>query len=127
MEDKNYNLENSTPMNDVPTQEEVLTKKPDYDKVSTPTPQSFDKDCKSESLDDDDNPPTDDLQQRAQIITLENTSDSKFNYNNNYYRFECEQPDQVRNKGMNKYQKMSLVLYIILILLVAGDIILEVF
>ena len=43
MEDKNYNLEYSTPINDVPTHEEVLTKKPDYDKVSTPTPQTSDK------------------------------------------------------------------------------------
>ena len=67
MEDKNYNREYSTPINDVPTHEEVLTKKHDYDKVSTPTSQTYDKGCKSQSLDDD-TPPTDDLQQGNQIF-----------------------------------------------------------
>ena len=126
MEDNNYNLEYSTPMNDIPTHEEVLTKKPDYDKVSTPTPQTFDKGCQSQSVDDD-NPSTDNLQQGNQTIPLKNILDSESDNNNNYHRFECEQPVQVRNKGMNKKQKISLVLFIILILLVVGDIITEVY
>ena len=126
MEDNNYNLEYSTPMNDIPTHEEVLTKKPDYDKVSTPTPQTFDKGCQSQSVDDD-NPSTDNLQQGNQTIPLKNILDSESDNNNNYHRFEYEQPVQVRNKGMNKKQKISLVLFIILILLVVGDIITEVY
>ena len=126
MEDNNYNLEYSTPMNDIPTHEEVLTKKPDYDKVSTPTPQTFDKGCQSQSVDDD-NPSTDNLQQGNQTIPLKNILDSESDNNNNYHQFECEQPVQVRNKGMNKKQKISLVLFIILILLVVGDIITEVY
>ena len=113
-------------MNDIPTHEEILTKKPDYDKVSTPTPQTYDEDCQSQSLDDN-NPLTDNLQQGNQTIPLENTSDSKLNYNNNYHQFECEQPVQVRNKGMNKYQKISLALFILIYLIVIGDIILEVY
>ena len=71
-----YNLENSTPMIDVPTHEEVLTKKPDYDKVSTPTPQIFDEDCQSKSLDKD-NTPSDNLQQGIQTITSKDPSNFK--------------------------------------------------
>ena len=72
----NYNLENSTPMIDVPTHEEVLTKKPDYDEVSTPTPQTFDEDCQSKSLDKD-NTPSDNLQQGIQKITSKDPSNFK--------------------------------------------------
>ena len=120
MEDNNYNLEYSTPINDVPTHEEVLTKKPDYDKVSTPTPQTFDKGCQSKSLDDDN------LQQGNQTIPSKNPSNFKSYYNNNYHQFECEQPVRKRNnnvKVMEKRHKIALVLYIIIILFVGADII----
>ena len=107
-------------MNDVPTQEEVLTKKPDYDKVSTPTPQTSDKGCQSHSLNDDKSP-TEDLQQRKQII-LEDTSNLESNNNYNY-QLELEQPVQEKKKRLNKYEILALVLLILLILLVVGDII----
>ena len=97
MEDNNYNLEYSTPINDVPTHEEVLTKKPYYDKISTPTPQTFDKGCQSKSLDDDDvNTPSDNLQQGNQTNTSKNPSNFKSYNNYNYHRFECEQ--RIRSK-----------------------------
>ena len=96
MQDNNYNLEYSTPMNDVPTDEEVLTKKPDYDKILTPTPQTFDKGCQSKSLDDY-NPPSDNLLQGYQTIPSKNLLDSKTD-NNNYHRFVCEIPPQERDE-----------------------------
>ena len=110
MEDKNYNREYSTPINDVPTHEEVLTKKPDYDKVSTPTPQTFDKGCQSQSLNDDD-PPTDDLQKGNHTIPLKITSDFKLDNNNNYHQLECEQPVQERKKGMSKKKDNIGIIY----------------
>ena len=119
MQDNNYNLEYSTPMNDVPTDEEVLTKKPDYDKILTPTPQTFDKGCQSKSLDDDN------LQQGYQTIPSKNLLDSKTDNNNNYHRFICEQPPQEREE-MEKSHKTALVLFIVLILFIVIDIILEV-
>ena len=126
MDDNNYNLEYSTPMNDVPTHEEVLTEKPDYDKISTPTPQPLDKYCQSQSLDDD-NLLSDNLQQGNQTIPSENTSDSQANNNNNYHQFECEQPVQVKKKRMEKRHKLALIYFILIILLIAVDIVVEVY
>ena len=69
----------------------------------------------------DDNRPTDDLQQRKQI-RLEDTSTLESNYNYNY-QLELEQPVQEKKKRLNKYEILALVLLILLILLVVGDII----
>ena len=77
---------------------------------------------------DDDNPPGDNPQHGNQINPSKNPSDSKSYNNNNYQQFECEKPVRIRNNVnvMERRNKIALVLYIIIILFVGADIIIEV-
>ena len=80
---------------------------------------------------DDDNLPSDNLQQGNQgnqTILSKNLLDSKTDNKNNYHRFVCEQPFQERDDDdeMIKRHKAAYVLCTILFIFVGIDIFIEV-
>ena len=80
------------------------------DKVSTPTPQIFDKGVNLKSLDDDDdNPPSDNLQQRNQTIPSKNPLDSKSDNSKNYHRLNVNNHFKKEIEWKKQYDSIGII------------------